>query len=212
MLVLHANGDNQIMILPTSLAAIYRPAADHEVRSWSFGALKRPRPASEATWQDQRGTLHDQAIFGPLQPFNCACGKYRGARHKNMICDICGAKVTTPDVRRRRFGHIDLAAAVAHPLGTKGEMMASVPVMPAVFWQTKRGEPLIQIYDHLTLHSANAPVANKLNQRNGHAVGPLLEQLMEVLLPVATFAVEWTLAESDTFAHGLALERRDSEP
>jgi hypothetical protein len=35
---------------------------------------------------------------------------------------------------------------------------------------------------------------------------------MEVLLPAASFAVDWSLAEIDTFAHGLALERRDSQP
>ena len=198
------------MSLPSSLAAIYRPATDYEVHSWSFGALKRPRPISGATWQNQRGTLDDQAIFGPLRPFNCACGKYQGVRHKNLICDICGTKVTTPDVRRQRFGHIDLSAAVAHPLGTKGEMLISVPVMPAEFGQAKPGEPLAQMYDDLILHSVDAPAANRLNQRNGHVVGALLERLMEVLLPVTSFAVDWNLAEADTFARSLALERQKS--
>jgi len=203
-------GENQMMILPPSLAATYRPATDHDIRSWSFGALTRPRSASVTTWQD-RGALDDQRIFGPLRPFHCACGKYRGVRHKNMICDLCGVKVTSLVVRRQRFGHINLSAAVVHPFGTKGETLVSVPVMPAVFWQAKPGEPLAQIYDELTFHSVDAPAADKLNQRNGHAVGPLLEQLMEVLLPVASFAVDWKLADADTFAHGLALERRDSE-
>jgi hypothetical protein len=195
-----------MITLPSSLAAIYRPATDHDIRSWSFGALTRPRSPRGVTWQDQRGTLDDQSIFGPLRAFHCACGFYQGVQHKNMICHICFAKVTSPHVRRRRFGHINLSTPAAHPFGTKGETLVSVPVMPAVFWQTKPGEILAQIYDDFTLHSADWPGANKLNERNGHAVGSLLERLIEVLLPVASFALDWNLAEADTFAHGLALE------
>jgi len=66
------------------------------------------------------------------------------------------------------------------------------------------------MYDDLILHSVDAPAANRLNQRNGHVVGALLERLMEVLLPVTSFAVDWNLAEADTFARSLALERQKS--
>ncbi len=42
------------------------------------------------------------------------CGKYRGMKYKGMICDRCGVKVTHSRVRRKRMGHIELAAPVVH--------------------------------------------------------------------------------------------------
>src|SRR3712207_7261008 len=46
--------------------------------------------------------------------FRSACGKYRGMKYKGMICDRCGVKVTHSRVRRKRMGHIELAAPVVH--------------------------------------------------------------------------------------------------
>src|SRR5262245_10581692 len=98
--------------LPLSLAAMYRPATDREVHSWSFGAVKAPRNPGAGSYQGRRRTLDDQAIFGPVREFHCACGKYQGDRYRGMICDLCGVKMTIPEERRRRFGHIDLPVAV----------------------------------------------------------------------------------------------------
>jgi DNA-directed RNA polymerase subunit beta' len=42
------------------------------------------------------------------------CGKYKGTKHKGIICDRCGVKVTHSRVRRKRMGHINLAAPVVH--------------------------------------------------------------------------------------------------
>src|SRR3970040_1062555 len=51
---------------------------------------------------------------GPEKDWECACGKYRGMKYKGMICDRCGVKVTHSRVRRKRMGHIELAAPVVH--------------------------------------------------------------------------------------------------
>jgi DNA-directed RNA polymerase subunit beta' len=64
--------------LPPVLAARYRPATEREVHSWSFGLLKATRNPRATAWEQRRGTLEDQALFGPLRDFECACGKYRG--------------------------------------------------------------------------------------------------------------------------------------
>src|SRR5207302_9291944 len=93
--------------LPSTLAAAYRLATDREVRSWSYGVLKAFRNPDAQGWEQQRETLDDQRIFGPLREFECACGKYRGPRYRGMICDRCGVKITTPAARRHRFGHIE---------------------------------------------------------------------------------------------------------
>src|SRR5262249_58795905 len=116
--------------LPSSLATVYRPATDREVHLWSFGAVKAPRDPDAASWQARRFTLDDQAIFGPLRDFHCACGKYEGERYRGMICDLCGVKVTTREARRQRFGHINLPVAVSHPHGEGGERLSAVPRLP----------------------------------------------------------------------------------
>ena len=53
-------------------------------------------------------------IFGPERDWECFCGKYKGIKYKGIICDRCGVKVTHSRVRRKRMGHINLAAPVAH--------------------------------------------------------------------------------------------------
>ena len=35
-------------------------------------------------------------------------------KYKGMICDRCGVKITHSRVRRKRMGHIELAAPVVH--------------------------------------------------------------------------------------------------
>jgi len=53
--------------------------------------------------QDQRGTLEDQASLGRFR-ISCGLRKYEGCKYRKMICDRCGVKVTSPSVRRERFG------------------------------------------------------------------------------------------------------------
>src|SRR5262245_50013809 len=115
--------------LPPALAALYRPATCLDVHGWSFGAVTAPRDPAASSWQARRRTLDDQAIFGPLRDFHCACGKYEGNRYRDMICDRCGVKLTTRQARRRRFGHLDLPGAVPHPLGVAGEQLSAVPIL-----------------------------------------------------------------------------------
>ena len=68
--------------LPPAIRALYRIATTHDVRSWSFGQLKAVRTPNASSWQEMKGSLDDQAIFGPRHDFVCACGKYEGGRHK----------------------------------------------------------------------------------------------------------------------------------
>ena len=46
--------------------------------------------------------------------WECFCGKYKGIKHKGIICDRCGVKITHSRVRRKRMGHINLAAPIVH--------------------------------------------------------------------------------------------------
>src|SRR5436309_1730703 len=89
-------------------------ASLHDIRSWSFGEVKKPETINYRTYRPEKDGLFCERIFGPEKDWECACGKYRGMKYKGMICDRCGVKVTHSRVRRKRMGHIELAAPVVH--------------------------------------------------------------------------------------------------
>jgi DNA-directed RNA polymerase subunit beta' len=89
-------------------------ARPHDIRSWSFGEVKKPETINYRTYRPEKDGLMCEKIFGPEKDWECACGKYRGMKYKGMICDRCGVKVTHSRVRRKRMGHIELAAPVVH--------------------------------------------------------------------------------------------------
>ncbi len=89
-------------------------ARPHEIRCWSSGEVKKPETINYRTYRPEKDGLFCERIFGPEKDWECACGKYRGMKYKGMICDRCGVKVTHSRVRRKRMGHIELAAPVVH--------------------------------------------------------------------------------------------------
>ncbi|MBX9792114.1 MAG: DNA-directed RNA polymerase subunit beta' [Pirellulales bacterium] len=89
-------------------------ARPHDIRSWSFGEVKKPETINYRTYRPEKDGLFCERIFGPEKDWECACGKYRGMKYKGMICDRCGVKITHSRVRRKRMGHIELAAPVVH--------------------------------------------------------------------------------------------------
>src|SRR5437588_1006241 len=89
-------------------------ASPHDIRSWSFGEVKKPETINYRPDRPEKDGLFCERIFGPEKDWECACGKYRGMKYKGMICDRCGVKVTHSRVRRKRMGHIELAAPVVH--------------------------------------------------------------------------------------------------
>jgi hypothetical protein len=191
--------------LPAALSARYRAATSHEVRSWSYGMLTAVRNPQATTWQERRGTLDDQRIFGPVRDFECACGKYRGPRHEGMICDRCGVKVGLTYLRRTRFGHVDLPGPVPHPLAAGAEPLAAFPVLPAVFHEAETWGRLAEGYDDLIRASRSEDAAGCVSA---------VEALVGLMLPlVATGGkVDLPRAGVDTLARGLALELRDGTP
>ena len=186
--------------LPASLNAHYRLATTQDIHAFSFGQVKFCRNAVAEGWKQQHGTLYDQAIFGPLWHHVCACHKYIGEEYKGLICDQCGVKITSADVRRRRFGHIELTVTVPHPFAEHSHRLAAFPVLPAEFLTSLAGEPLADIYEGLLEVSASGDETKCVE---------VLERLVEALLPVAQIALEWGLAEGPVFARALALQLRD---
>ncbi len=89
-------------------------ARPQDIKAWSFGEVKKPETINYRTYRPEKDGLFCERIFGPEKDWECACGKYRGMKYKGMICDRCGVKVTHSRVRRKRMGHIELAAPVVH--------------------------------------------------------------------------------------------------
>jgi len=84
------------------------------IRAWSKGEVKNPETINYRTFKPEPGGLFCQKIFGPVRDYECACGKYKRIKYKDVICDRCGVEVTIARVRRERMGHIELAVPVSH--------------------------------------------------------------------------------------------------
>ena len=89
-------------------------ASPNDIRSWSFGEVKKPETINYRTYRAEKDGLFCERIFGPERDWECSCGKYKGTKYKGIICDRCGVKVTHSRVRRKRMGHINLAAPIVH--------------------------------------------------------------------------------------------------
>ena len=91
-----------------------RLASPNDILSWSYGEVKKPETINYRTYRPEKDGLFCERIFGPERDWECFCGKYKGIKHRGIICDRCGIKITHSRVRRERMGHINLAAPCVH--------------------------------------------------------------------------------------------------
>jgi len=94
-------------------------ASPETIRSWAYRngehqEIKNPETINYRTFKPEKGGLFCERIFGPTKDWECACGKYKRIKHKDVICDRCGVEVTLSRVRRDRMGLIELAVPVSH--------------------------------------------------------------------------------------------------
>lgn len=89
-------------------------ASPAQIRSWSYGEIKKPETINYRTFKPERDGLFCARIFGPVKDYECLCGKYKRMKFRGIICEKCGVEVTLSKVRRERMGHIQLASPVAH--------------------------------------------------------------------------------------------------
>jgi DNA-directed RNA polymerase subunit beta' len=95
-------------------------ASPDDIRSWSHGEITKPETINYRTFKPERDGLFCAKIFGPINDWECLCGKYKRMKHQGVICDKCGVEVTRAKVRRERLGHIELACPVSHIWFFKG--------------------------------------------------------------------------------------------
>jgi len=89
-------------------------ASPDMIRSWSYGEVKKPETINYRTFKPERDGLFCAKIFGPVNDYECLCGKYKRLKHRGVVCEKCGVEVTLAKVRRERMGHIELASPCAH--------------------------------------------------------------------------------------------------
>ena len=97
-----------------------RLASPDQIRSWSYGEVKKPETINYRTLKPERDGLFCERIFGPQKDWECYCGKYKRIRYKGKVCERCGVEITRAKVRRERMGSIELAAPVSHIWYFKG--------------------------------------------------------------------------------------------
>ncbi|GHU85437.1 DNA-directed RNA polymerase subunit beta' [Clostridia bacterium] len=95
-------------------------ASSEQIKSWSYGEIKKPETINYRTLKPERDGLFCEKIFGPVKDWECHCGKFKRVRYEGKICDRCGVEVTRSKVRRIRMGHIELAVPVSHIWYFKG--------------------------------------------------------------------------------------------
>ncbi|MDR0985991.1 MAG: DNA-directed RNA polymerase subunit beta' [Mycoplasmataceae bacterium] len=127
-------------------------ASPEQIRSWSNGEVRKSETINYKTFKPEKGGLFDEAIFGPIKDYECACGKYKKIKYKGKVCERCGVEVTESIVRRERMGHIELAAPVAHiwmskelPSPSKISLILDIPY--------KQVEEVIYFVNHIVLNS-----------------------------------------------------------
>ena len=168
-------------------------ASPEKIRAWSYGEVKKPETINYRTLKPERDGLFCEKIFGPTKDFECACGKYKRVRYKNIVCDRCGVEVTRSKVRRERMGHIELASPVSHIWFFKG-----VPSrMGLILDMSPRDlEEVLYFVSYVVIDKGNAPLENKqtLSEKeyrayyekygNGFKVGMGAEAIKELLKEV----------------------------
>jgi len=65
-------------------------ASPEQIRSWSYGEIKKPETINYRTFKPERDGLFCARIFGPIKDYECLCGKYKRMKFRGIICEKCG--------------------------------------------------------------------------------------------------------------------------
>ncbi len=64
-------------------------ASPEKILSWSHGEVKKAETINYRTFRPERDGLFCERIFGPTKDWECACGKYKRIKNRNVVCDRC---------------------------------------------------------------------------------------------------------------------------
>jgi DNA-directed RNA polymerase subunit beta' len=104
-------------------------ASPSRIRSWGertlpngekVGEVVKPETINYRTLKPEMGGLFCERTFGPVNDWECYCGKYKRVRYKGITCERCDVEVIESNVRRHRIGFVELASPVTHVWYVKG--------------------------------------------------------------------------------------------
>ncbi len=133
-------------------------ASPEKIRSWSWGEVTKPETINYRTFKPEKDGLFCAKIFGPINDYECLCGKYKRMKYRGIICERCGVEVTKSKVRRERMGHIQLASPVAHIWFFKGTPSRLGLVLDL---SIKDLEKVLYFESHLVIDPGDTPLKEK---------------------------------------------------
>lgn len=155
--------DNQLHFDPATMDTNFDALriglmSPEQVRSYSYGEVKKAETLNYRTQKAEIGGLHCPVIFGPEKNYRCACGRYCKMKYRGIVCEKCHVEVTVSRVRRERMGHIELNAPVAHVWFTK-ILPSSIGLMLDL--STKDLDKILRYESYIVVDSGITPLEDK---------------------------------------------------
>ncbi len=96
-------------------------SSQEDILSWSSGEVTKPETINYKTHKPEKDGLFDERIFGTTKDYKCPlCGVKHRRSDVGKKCGSCGeTTIESKMSRRRKMGHIQLAAPVSHIWFTK---------------------------------------------------------------------------------------------
>lgn len=104
----------------------FAPLTDDQMAEMSTGLVKTFECWDRNASPGHEAGLWCQAVFGPVEDWRCACGRYDGNEHAGIRCERCRVEVATSATRRTSLGYLKLDAPVVHTWYLDG----SDPLLP----------------------------------------------------------------------------------
>jgi DNA-directed RNA polymerase subunit beta' len=136
-------------------------ASPSRIRKWgerilpngqSIGEVTKPETINYRTLKPEMGGLFCERIFGPVNDWECHCGKYKRVRYKGIICERCGVEVIESNVRRHRMGFVELASPVTHVWYVKGRPSKIALILNI---SLKELEQVVYFNSHIVINPGN---------------------------------------------------------
>ena len=130
--------------------------------------MTKPETINYRTFKPEKDGLFCAKIFGPINDYECLCGKYKRMKYRGIICERCGVEVTKSKVRRERMGHIQLASPVAHIWFFKSPPSR---IGLVVDLSIKDLEKVLYFESYIVLNSGDTPLKEKQLLNGGGVQG-----------------------------------------
>lgn len=137
-------------------------ASPEKIREWSNGEVTKSETINYKSLKPEKDGLFDEAIFGPVKDYECACGKYKKIKFRGKVCEKCGVEITESIVRRERVGHIELAAPIAHIWMTK-ELPCPSKISLVLDISYKEIEQVVYFVNYIVLDEGNGKYPKNFN-------------------------------------------------